>query len=226
MNKLLAITLVIVTGCITHSQETVLTEVGDNIDDGALLEHLQSGGLVLVFRHGETGPDADRADAVSGRYSLEGSRKERQAAYLDCDRQRNLSEEGRADLQTVAKAIREIDLAIGEVYSSPMCRTRETAWLLAGQVAPRESLIGPHNEERQRLVSTVPAIGGNRLLVSHGYVILSIVPDPEWPDERGQIGRGHAHVLEPLGGGEFRILAELGPDDWTRLARLAALQTN
>jgi hypothetical protein len=55
-------------------------------------------------------------------------------------------------------------------------------------------------------------------LVSHGYVVSSIVPRPERPDERGQLVRGHAHVLEPLGYGKFRILAKLGPDDWTRLA--------
>jgi phosphohistidine phosphatase SixA len=196
------------------------TAVGQDLEDSALLARLQSGGLVLLFRHGKTRPDSEQPDAVSGRYALEGSAKERQAAYFDCDRQRNLSDEGRAELRQVAEAMREIGLVIGKALSSPMCRTRETAWLLVGQVTPADALIGPDNEERRRLVSTVPVDGGNRVLVSHGYIVGSIVPKPERPDARGQIVRGYAHVLEPLGDGKFRILAELGPDDWTRLAAI------
>ena len=218
MKRLLATTLMVVTGSIALSLQTA---VGQDLEDSALLARLQSGGLVLLFRHGKTGPDSERPDAVSGRYALEGSTKERQVAYYDCDRQRNLSEEGRAELRQVAEAMREIGLVIGKVLSSPMCRTRETAWLLVGQVTLADVLIGPDNEERQHLASTVSLDSSNRVLVSHGYVVGSIVPRPDRPDERGQLVRGHAHVLEPLGGGEFRILAELGPDDWMRLAEVA-----
>ena len=104
--------------------------------------------------------------------------------------------------------------------SIAMCRTRETAWLLVGQVTPTDALIGPDNEARQRLASAVPVDGNNRVLVSHGYIVKSIVPNPQWPDERGQISRGHAHVLNPLGDGDFIVLADLGPADWLRLAEL------
>jgi len=217
MKRLLATTLMVVTGSIALSLQTA---VGQDLEDSALLARLQSGGLVLLFRHGKTGPDSDRPDAVSGRYALDGSAKERQAAYFDCDRQRNLSDEGRAELRQVAEAMREIGLVIGKALSSPMCRTRETAWLLVGQVTPADALIGPDNAERRRLVSTVPVDGSNRVLVSHGYIVGSLVPQPERPDARGQIVRGYAHVFDPLGDGEFRVLAELGPDDWTRLAAI------
>lgn len=112
-------------------------------------------------------------------------------------------------------------LMVGDVFSSPMCRTRESAWLLFGQVTPTDALIGPDNAQRQHLASTVPAAGSSRVLVSHGYVIKSIVPNPERSDERGQVARGSAHVLEPLSGGKFLALAELAPGDWRRLAKLA-----
>ena len=215
MKRLLATTIMVVIGSIGLSLQTA---VGQDLEDSGLLARLQSGGLVLLFRHGKTGPDSEQPDAVSGRYALEGSTKERQVAYYDCDRQRNLSDEGRAELRQVAEAMREIGLVIGRVLSSPMCRTRETAWLLIGQVTTADALIGPDNAERRRLVSRVPVDGNNRVLVSHGYVVSSIVPQSERPDERGQLVRGHAHVLEPLGDGKFRILAELGPNDWTRVA--------
>ena len=133
-NRIYAITLLIAIGNFAFAQEPAADQHA--LDESALLERLQSGGLVLVFRHGETGPDSDR----------------------------------------------------------------------------------PNNDERQRLISTAPAEGSNRILVSHGYVVGSIVPNPQWPDERGQIARGHAHVLDPLGDGDFIVLADLGPDDWMRLA--------
>ncbi len=218
MNKLLAITLLIAIGNFAFAQEAAVARQA--LDQSVLLERLQSGGLVLLFRHGETGPDSERPDAVSGRDSHAGTTKERHAAYFDCDRQRNLSNAGRADLVKIANAMRSIGLIVSEVFSSPMCRTRETAWLLAGQVTPTDALIGPDNEERQRVASAVPVDGSNRVLVSHGYVIKSIVPNPQWPDERGQISRGHAHVLDPLGDGDFIVLADLGPADWMRLAEL------
>jgi len=68
---------------------------------------------------------------------------------------------------------------------------------------------------------TIPADGSNRVLVAHGYIVKSIVPNPERPDERGQVAHGSAHVLDPPGGGQFSVLAELAPGDWRRLAKLA-----
>ena len=113
----LAIAFLLVTGHALLAQEA--------LTDSALVERLQSGGLVLLFRHGATGPNPDRPDAVSGRNPYEGTPEEQQAAYLDCERQRNLSDKGRADMRKIAKAIRQIGVLIGDVYASPMCRTRD-----------------------------------------------------------------------------------------------------
>ena len=92
MIKVLAITFFIALVNVGLAQETAPTTSGPGVTDSALLERLQSGGLVLVFRHGKTGPDSDRPDAISGRQSYAGSITERQAAYRDCNRQRNLSD--------------------------------------------------------------------------------------------------------------------------------------
>ncbi len=194
------------------------------LTDGALVERLQSGGLVLLFRHGATGPDPDRPDAVSGRNPYEGTLEEQQAAYLDCERQRNLSDEGRADMRKIAKAIRQIGVLIGDVYASPMCRTRETAWIIAGEVTTSDALLSPDKDDRLQLASSVPVDGRNRVLVSHGHIVFSLVPNPLSVTERGYVPRGFAHILKPLGDGKFNVLAELGPDDWVRLAELANTQ--
>ena len=210
-----AAALIILVGTASFAQEIQRQE------DSALLERLQAGGLVLLFRHGATGPDPDRPDAVSGRNPYPGTPEEQQAAYLDCERQRNLSDKGRADLRRIAKAIREIGVLIGDVYASPMCRTRETAWIIAGEATASDALLSPDKKERLQLASTVPIDGRNRLLVSHGHIVLSIVPNPKTTDERGYVPRGSAHVLEPLGHGRYSVLSELRPDDWVRLAGLA-----
>lgn len=217
MRALLAILLLVAFGNPAFAQNSAAKPIEQVLGDNALLERMQSGGLVFLFRHGATGPDSDRPDAISGRKSLEGSPAERQAAYFDCERQRLLSDKGREGLRQAAKAMRSTGLPVGEVFASPMCRTRETAWLLVGQVRSSDALIGPPNAERERLVTTIPADGSNRILVTHSYVIASILSTPENLVDGEFVPRGSCVVLEPSGDGEFRILAMLDPDDWARL---------
>ena len=221
MNKILALALVLAFGNLGVAQEVVPPSVGQGYEDVSLLKRLQSGGLVIVFRHGKTGENPDIPNAVSGRGAYS-SAKERQAAYLDCARQRNLSDVGRAELRAVAAAISRIGLVVSEVLSSPMCRTRETAWLLFGQVTPNDSLIGPvENSERHNLAGAIPVDGGNRVLVTHGGIITNIVWRSDIPTVAGLTPEGYGFVLEPHGNDEYRLLARLGPDDWMRLANLA-----
>ncbi len=221
MRKPLVFPLVIALGFSLFAQDPPASPLDQVLTDSALLQRLRSGGLVIVFRHGETGPDSDRADAVGGRSPYPGSLKDRQAAYLDCDRQRLLSDVGRDELRKIADSIRKIDLLVGEVLASPMCRTRETAWLLVGQVVSSDALIGPENDIRDHLVTTAPADGANRVLVSHGYVVASIVSDLEGAAANKLAPRGYGFVLEPDGKGNLEVLARLGPEDWVRVASLA-----
>jgi hypothetical protein len=219
MKKILLVIMMVAAGYVS-AQDSVTNPLGSNLADGALLERLQSGSLVIVFRHGATGPDSDHPDPISGRKSYPGSLQERQAGYFDCERQRILSEKGRDDMRQIAAAIREIGMVIGAVVASPMCRTRESAWLLVGQVKPEDALIGPENDERDRLATTVPAVGSNRILVSHSYVVAGIISTPDQTIDGEFVSRGHCLVLDPDGKGGFDFLAKLGPDDWTRLAAL------
>jgi hypothetical protein len=131
-----------------------------------------------------------------------------------------LSEKGRDDMRQIAAAIRKIGMVIGEVMASPMCRTRESAWLLVGQVKAEDALIGPGSVARDRLATTVSGPGRNRILVSHSYVVAGIISTPDNTFDGEFVPRGHCLVLAPDGNGGFDFLAKLGPDDWTRLAAL------
>jgi len=221
MKKILALTLTLALGNIGLAQDFVSPAAGQGIEASSLLARLQSGGLVILFRHGKTGANPDGPNVVSPASTF-GSAKERQAAYFDCARQRNLSDEGRAELRGAALAIHRVGFVISEVVSSPLCRTRETAWLLFGQVTPNDALAGPDNPERRTLAGTIPASGANRVLVTHSRIVRSMVWFSDDPIATGElIPEGHGFVLEPDGNGEYQILARLGPDDWSRLADLA-----
>ena len=195
MKRLLALALALSLGHLGSAQDLESSWVGQGLEDGDLLARLQSGGLVIVFRHGKTGENPEGPDAVSPGDTFS-SVKEQQAAHFDCARQRNLSNEGRAELREAAGAIRRLGIVVNEVLSSPMCRTRETAWLLFGQVTPNGALLGAENPERQLLLGATPADGGNRVLVTHSSIVRGIVGQLSIPADE-LTPEGHGFVLEP-----------------------------
>ncbi len=200
-------------------EDAVASALGPQRDDETLLRRLQSGGLVIIFRHGGTNPD--QTDQVRPAATLAMSPAERQSAFMDCARQRTLSDEGREELRRVAAAIHTIGFVVDDVRTSPMCRTRETAWLVFGQVTPDLAMVLPQaRAERRRLAGTVPPDGTNQVIVTHSAVVAGLVwysNNPANPAENG-LPEGHAFVVEPLGESRYRFLASVGPEDWERLA--------
>jgi len=79
-----------------------------------LVAALQSGGHIIYMRHSMTKHDQD--DLFS-------------EVLGDCSQQRNLSAEGRSLATMIANTITQLAIPIGQVYSSPYCRTKETAQL-------------------------------------------------------------------------------------------------
>jgi len=130
----------------------------------ALTPKLQSGGLIVVMRH-------QRA-AISGRWD------DFARPWTECSAQRNLSTGGYAGAVETGQAFRILEIPVGEVLSSPMCRTMETARLIFGRAEVRDEL-GHASEARSRteetasrdLVEVVAALapqGYNDILITHG----------------------------------------------------------
>lgn len=99
----------------------------------------------------------------------------------DCATQRNLSDAGRAQAAALGETIRRHAIAIGRVFSSQWCRTRETAALLAlGPVEPLpvlDNLFGRRDAaaDQTRAVRAVIAAWrgpGALVMVTHGVNIL------------------------------------------------------
>ena len=132
-----------------------------------LLTMLRQGGLVIYFRHARTDFSQDDTDLSD---------------LTNCATQRNLSPEGHAQAQLIGDAIAALDIPIGEVLSSELCRTRETAEIAFGRTTPIPDLTSfgtasseAEEQERaaalRRLLATPPARGTNTVLVGHLFNI-------------------------------------------------------
>jgi len=172
-----------------------------------LLDALRQGGLILFFRHAETGSASpDQAQAVIGQ----------------CETQRNLSAEGRAQAVAIGALMRELDIPVGRVLASPFCRTMETASLAFGRADVEQALSLPrHTGDAQALRAMGEALRGlipdslpardNLVLVGHSYHLLAVGGPRLEP-------QGSIAVLRLMGNGSMMLLGTLSPRDWAKLA--------
>lgn len=175
---------------------------GQALAGKALLTALRHGGYVLYFRH--TATDFSQND-------------EQMSGYEDCARQRNLTDQGRADARAIGAAIRSLGIPIGDVLASPFCRTRETAQLIFGRYTvsnavrggPASAEGGRYDELKALLARPVPG-KANLAIASHGNPFAALAGTP-------YLAEGESAVIEPLGAGGFRVVARIRKDEWAAL---------
>lgn len=178
----------------------VSPSAAEGLQELSLLAILRRGGLVLACRHAIT--DRSRGDA-------------RRVDFDDPSTQRVLSADGRAQARRLGEIIRRQGVPVGEVHTSPYARTAESAELTFGRAEVHTALYGRSREKTARLrelLTTVPARGTNRALMTHQGVLYRVLPGVE----RGSIREGDCMVLDP-DGRSFEILARLGPEEWAGL---------
>ncbi|MET0851909.1 MAG: histidine phosphatase family protein [Candidatus Rokuibacteriota bacterium] len=176
-----------------------------------ILTALRGGGHVIVVRHGVTHPD--QADT-------------RPLQLDDVDRQRHLTDQGRAQAQALGAALRAAGVSIDRVYSSKFQRAVETARLIAGK-EPQTSLditegglvVSPNENARRAqalraLAGTPPAPATNTLIVSHKPNILDAF-GKEW----FEIKEGEASIFRPGGAGTYALVGRVRIDDWASARR-------
>ena len=171
-----------------------------------LVEELREGGYVLFLRH--TATTRGGVDDVS--------------TLGDCSRQRELSGAGRTDAREIGAAFDELEIPVAKVLASPFCRTVETAELAFGRASTDEALLAAAStgqddatqraalERVRRLITRGPSDGTNLVLVGHLDNIEPVTGvEPE---------EGGTAVFEPDGDGGFRLVAEVPPQGWQKLA--------
>lgn len=174
-----------------------------------LIEQLRAGGYVLYLRHGNT--DTSRPDRVPS------------VDLNDCTTQRPLTEEGARIVTEVGKAIRKARIPVGDIFSSPLCRAKESAFAAFGaNFVIDNSLMYTANMtseekkpviEQTRALISAPVSGPvNRVLVAHAPNLMDLMgyfPKPE----------GTLVVFKPLGDGGFEYLGNIAPQQWREVLR-------
>ena len=171
----------------------------------SLLVEMRKGGYTMIWRHTAT----DR----SVREPMD---------YRNTPRfqQRNLTDRGIADAKIVGAIFTARNIPVGDVITSPMFRTRETAEYAFGRVTmdtPVLRVVDPSPEQR-RLLAAEPAPGTNRVLVTHHFVIERNVAGVR----PGMIDEGEAAVVRRVTDDSVKLIGIFKMADWQRLGAQAA----
>lgn len=171
-------------------------------EGAALIARLRHGGMVMFFRHADTGGEpCDRSFRIGDRAG-----------------QRNISPAGRRQAAEIGSRLAALGIPVAlPVLAGPVFRARDTAELAFGaeQVSVTDGLTADDyaggrlgwvlNEHRRLFSAPVPA-GVNRVLVGHRGPVQMILGDPV----RGtRLPEGGAAVLEPAGATGFTLLGVL-----------------
>lgn len=174
-----------------------------------LIDKLQQGGLNIFIRHAITpGKDPAKINPPSER-------------PFDCSAgSRQLSDEGRAQSKRIALRIKELNIPIGEVYSSSFCRCEETAKLafdkytLTSWLVVRPGVFKPELDQALRSIpvkgffSQTPS-GKNNVYVGHGVTFTPGVLSSDFglSESRIFLEEGEAVVIEP--GAKPKVLGKI-----------------
>lgn len=170
----------------------------------SIIKQLREGGYVLYMRHGNT--DTTRPDQLP------------HVDLNDCNTQRPLTEIGRRVSAKVGAAIRRAKIPLGEIISSPLCRTQETALAAFGSNFSINNLLmftsnmtdkdkAPVLAMTRELISKPVEGKVNRVLVAHTQNLMEIMgylPQPE----------GVVVIFKPLGDKRFQYIASIAPGQW------------
>jgi phosphohistidine phosphatase SixA len=171
-----------------------------------LVAALRNGGYVIVMRHASSPREApDTAAANPDNVKFE----------------RQLDEAGRASATAMGRAIRDLKIPIGEVFTSPTYRAMETVRLAQFPNPHAPSELGDGGQSMQAATGTQAAWFKDRVsraTPGTNVVIVTHMPNiarafPEW----GAVADGEAIVLKPDGKGRATVAGRIKIEEWPRL---------
>jgi len=195
--KILASAAVVIFAGAAHAQ---------TLQGGALVKALQRGGYVIVMRHTSSPRDVP----------------DKKAANPDNVKpERQLDEEGRTTATAMGKALRDLKIPIGQVFTSPTYRALETIKYAQLGKAQEVAELGENGQsmaggtEAQavwlRKAVTQFKAGTNTILVTHFPNIRGAFP------ELTDVADGEALVYGPDGKGGATLVARVKIGEWAGL---------
>jgi phosphohistidine phosphatase SixA len=172
-----------------------------------MVRALRQGGYVIVMRHASSPreePDAKLANADN------------------VNHERQLDAEGRATATAMGKALHDLKIPIGEVFSSPTYRALETVRLAQLGNAHTVPELGDGGRSMQvsseaqaawlrSKVTQFPS-GTNAVLVTHFPNMTRA-----FPESAAGLADGEALIFGPDGKGGAAVVARVKIEDWPRL---------
>lgn len=186
-----------------HSQESPADS--QEMSTQQVIDGLRGGGHVIVMRH------ATAAEAPPS---------PRQQAPGNVDGERQLNEDGRAQMTALGYAFRELDLPVGQTLTSPVFRAVESAEYFGfGEVSEVEALAPPDSGgDAAFLASNVtqaPAEGRNRVVITQRANIVEA-----FGDEHGisVVEDGESLIFMPTDDGGAELVGRMTIKQWATAA--------
>jgi len=173
----------------------------------ALVKTLRQGGCVIVMRHASSPREVP----------------DKQTANPDNLRpERQLDETGRSTSAAMGKALRELKIPIGDIFTSPTYRALETlrlAQLPNPKPTPElgdngQSMAGGTEAQAawlQKIVTQFPT-GTNTLVVTHFPNLTRA-----FPQQAAGVEDGEALIFGPDGKGGAKVVARVKIEDWPKM---------
>jgi broad specificity phosphatase PhoE len=194
---------------LTTSERVAMMKAETDEANRKLIGMLQQGGYVIYIRHAST--DWSQKDVEPYQ-------------FYDCSKQRNLDALGRRESVGIGEAFKTLDIPVAQVFSSPFCRTRDTAELAFGDFEIEDDLQhvpvaeSPSKEETiqflwdrmDEFLALVPPEGENMVLVSHSGNLYHRVDITHLPE-------GLMVIFEPDGMGSSTLKGMITPEELFRL---------
>lgn len=173
----------------------------------SLAQALRQGGYVIVMRHASSPAEPPDAKTVNPDNS---------------NHERQLDERGRASAVAMGKALRELNIPIGNIFSSPTYRALETVRLM--QLGKPTSIpeLGDGGRSMQasteaqvawlrKRVAQFPA-GSNTLIVTHSPNM-----SRAFPEFTRDLADGEALIFGPDGKGGVALVARVKIEEWPKM---------
>jgi phosphohistidine phosphatase SixA len=181
---------------------SINAEHADPILTKEKLHALQQGGFILYLRHAST--DKQQID-------------QQPVDYDNCAVQRNLSSKGKSQASLIGEVFKTWQIPIGNVYSSPYCRTKETAMIAFDKAEIKPFLAFSINmpkdkrdvatEKLKELLFTQPPAGMNTIIVGHTGNLREATG--RWPKPEGVL-----FIFQLDKTGQLNLVAKVKPDEW------------
>ncbi len=185
---------------LTFAAAALLLFSGHTPANEAAWQALQRGGQVVLMRHTSTEQGPGTGNSL--------------LRDPDCAMERNLSPRGKREAERIGQNFRSHAITVDEVWTSPYCRTVDTANIAFGQGKAAEFLslsepLAPAEADRNT-TEAMKQIGGytgklNRVMVTHEPNIAAISFELLAP--------GAFLVLMPKGGSDFDVVGKVELED-------------